>query len=118
MLGIIEAAGGAAHAARGWQRQVLAALEAQMPRADALAALLERYREHSASGRPCTSGPPGDLRLEGRVPAEGQTHHVGHAAVGAGEERGGALVSDSSTSWYARSRGSHPGAVAGAEGRA
>ena len=48
--------GGAAHGA-GWQRQMLAKLEKQMPKADALAALLERYREHAESGAPVHEWP-------------------------------------------------------------
>ncbi|NTX39636.1 glutamate--cysteine ligase [Myxococcus sp. CA033] len=42
-----------------WQRQMLTHLEAQMPRQDALAAMLERYLEHAASGRPVHEWPVG-----------------------------------------------------------
>ncbi|NVJ26755.1 MULTISPECIES: glutamate--cysteine ligase [Myxococcus] len=40
-----------------WQRQMLTRLEAQMPRQDALAAMLERYMEHAASGLPVHEWP-------------------------------------------------------------
>jgi hypothetical protein len=40
-----------------WQRLTLARLEEQMPRVDALATLLERYREHSESGAPVHEWP-------------------------------------------------------------
>ncbi|RKH45257.1 glutamate--cysteine ligase [Corallococcus sicarius] len=40
-----------------WQREVLARLEAHMPRPDALAALLERYLHHSESGLPVHTWP-------------------------------------------------------------
>ena len=57
MLGIIEARLAARRTGAGWQRQVLAKLEAQMPKADALAALLERYRHHAESGAPVHEWP-------------------------------------------------------------
>jgi hypothetical protein len=57
MLGIIEARVEARRTGARWQRQVLAKLEEQMPKADALAALLERYREHAESGAPVHEWP-------------------------------------------------------------
>jgi gamma-glutamyl:cysteine ligase YbdK (ATP-grasp superfamily) len=57
MLGIIEARVAARRTGAAWQRQVLAKLEAQMPKADALAALVERYREHAESGAPVHEWP-------------------------------------------------------------
>jgi hypothetical protein len=43
----------------GWQRQMLARLEEKMPRVDALAALLERYRELAEGGAPVHTWPLG-----------------------------------------------------------
>ncbi|MCY1031703.1 glutamate--cysteine ligase [Corallococcus sp. BB11-1] len=40
-----------------WQREVLAKLEAHMPRQDALAALLERYLQHAEEGLPVHTWP-------------------------------------------------------------
>ncbi|QSQ10705.1 glutamate-cysteine ligase family protein [Myxococcus landrumensis] len=40
-----------------WQRRVLARLEAEMPRRDALAAMLERYLQHAESGEPVHTWP-------------------------------------------------------------
>lgn len=40
-----------------WQRRALAAYEAQMPRADALARVLDRYQELSLEGRPVHAWP-------------------------------------------------------------
>ena len=57
MLGIIEARVAARRTGAVWQRQMLAKLEAQMPKADALAALLERYRQHAESGVPVHEWP-------------------------------------------------------------
>ncbi len=59
MLGIIEARVAARRTGAGWQRQVLARLEENMPRVDALAALLERYRKHAESGEPVHTWPVG-----------------------------------------------------------
>jgi hypothetical protein len=57
MLGIIEARVAARRTGASWQRQVLAKLEAQMPKADALAALVERYSQHAESGAPVHEWP-------------------------------------------------------------
>lgn len=57
MLALIEARLEARITGAGWQRRTLAWLEAQMPRADALAAMLERYLQHAASGRPVHEWP-------------------------------------------------------------
>lgn len=57
MLGIIEARVAARRTGASWQRRVLAKLEERMPKADALAALLERYREHAESGAPVHEWP-------------------------------------------------------------
>ncbi|ADO69713.1 hypothetical protein [Stigmatella aurantiaca] len=57
MLGIIEARLEARITGAGWQRRTLARLEKQMPRADALAAMLEQYLQHAASGRPVHEWP-------------------------------------------------------------
>lgn len=59
MLGIIQARVEARHTGAGWQRQVLARLEERMPRADALAAQLERYRRHAETGAPVHTRPVG-----------------------------------------------------------
>jgi gamma-glutamyl:cysteine ligase YbdK (ATP-grasp superfamily) len=59
MLGIIEARVAARQTGARWQRRLLARLEERMPRVDALAALLERYREHAASGAPVHEWPEG-----------------------------------------------------------
>ncbi|MDY7226609.1 glutamate--cysteine ligase [Hyalangium rubrum] len=57
MLGIIEARVAARQTGARWQRRTLARLEERMPRVDALAALLERYREHAESGAPVHTWP-------------------------------------------------------------
>ncbi|HYH97465.1 glutamate--cysteine ligase [Hyalangium sp.] len=57
MLGIIEARVAARRTGAGWQRRVLAKLEEQMPKADALATLLERYRQHAEAGAPVHEWP-------------------------------------------------------------
>jgi gamma-glutamyl:cysteine ligase YbdK (ATP-grasp superfamily) len=57
MLGIIDARVKVRRTGARWQRQMLAKLEQQMPKADALAALLERYREHAESGAPVHEWP-------------------------------------------------------------
>jgi len=57
MLGIIEARVAARRTGAGWQRQVLAKLEQHMPKVDALAALLERYRQHAETGAPVHEWP-------------------------------------------------------------
>jgi hypothetical protein len=57
MLGIIEARVAARRTGASWQRQVFAKLEAQMPKADALAALVERYSRHAESGAPVHEWP-------------------------------------------------------------
>ncbi|MBN1204288.1 MAG: glutamate--cysteine ligase [Myxococcaceae bacterium] len=57
MLGIIEARVAARRSGARWQRQVLARLEARLPRPEALTALLERYREHAESGAPVHEWP-------------------------------------------------------------
>jgi hypothetical protein len=57
MLGIIQARVEARRTGAGWQRQVLARLEEKMPRVDALAALLERYRKHAETGAPVHTWP-------------------------------------------------------------
>ncbi len=57
MLSIIEARLRARTTGARWQRKMLARLEAQLPRLDALGALLERYMAHAASGRPVHEWP-------------------------------------------------------------
>jgi hypothetical protein len=57
MLSIIQARVEARRTGAGWQRQMLARLEKTMPRVDALAALLERYRQHAESGVPVHAWP-------------------------------------------------------------
>jgi hypothetical protein len=57
MLGIIQARVEARRSGAGWQRQMLARLEEKMPRVDALAALLERYRELAETGAPVHTWP-------------------------------------------------------------
>ncbi|GHG68632.1 glutamate--cysteine ligase [Comamonas sp. JC664] len=52
LLGIIEQRVAARQTGAVWQRRMLARLEAQMPRQDALAAMLERYLHHAESGEP------------------------------------------------------------------
>jgi hypothetical protein len=52
MLGLIEARVAARRSGATWQRLMLAKLEAQMPKADALGALLERYLQRAESGAP------------------------------------------------------------------
>jgi gamma-glutamyl:cysteine ligase YbdK (ATP-grasp superfamily) len=59
MLGIIQARVEARRTGAGWQRQMLARLEERMPRVDALAALLERYRKHAETGAPVHTWPVG-----------------------------------------------------------
>jgi hypothetical protein len=59
MLGIIQARVEARRSGAGWQRQMLARLEEKMPRVDALAALLERYRELAEGGAPVHTWPLG-----------------------------------------------------------
>jgi hypothetical protein len=59
MLGIIQARVEARRTGAGWQRQMLARLEERMPRVDALAALLERYRQHAEAGAPVHTWPLG-----------------------------------------------------------
>jgi hypothetical protein len=59
MLGIIEARISARCTGARWQRQMLARLEEKMPRMDALAALLERYRQHAETGAPVHTWPVG-----------------------------------------------------------
>jgi hypothetical protein len=57
MLGIIQARVAARRTGASWQRRVLTKLEAQMPKADALATLLERYRQHAETGAPVHEWP-------------------------------------------------------------
>ncbi|MCP3139039.1 glutamate--cysteine ligase family protein [Pyxidicoccus xibeiensis] len=57
MLGIIERRVALKRTGARWQREVLARLEANMPRQDALAAMLERYLHHAASGEPVHTWP-------------------------------------------------------------
>lgn len=57
LLSIVEARLRAGCTGARWQRKMLARLEAHMPRPDALAALLERYMTHAASGRPVHEWP-------------------------------------------------------------
>ncbi|HEX8435930.1 glutamate--cysteine ligase [Archangium sp.] len=57
LLSVIEARVRARCTGARWQRKMLARLEAHMPRQDALAALLERYMAHAASGRPVHEWP-------------------------------------------------------------
>ncbi len=59
LLGVIEARVAARRTGARWQREVLERLERRMPRADALAALLERYRRHAESGAPVHAWPLG-----------------------------------------------------------
>ncbi|HSP80896.1 MAG TPA: glutamate--cysteine ligase, partial [Myxococcaceae bacterium] len=57
LLSVVEARLRAGMTGARWQRKMLARLETQLPRADALAALLERYQVHAASGRPVHEWP-------------------------------------------------------------
>ncbi|WP_224242111.1 glutamate--cysteine ligase family protein [Hyalangium gracile] len=57
MLDIIAARVASRRSGAGWQRRVLTKLEEHLPRQDALAALLERYREHADSGAPVHQWP-------------------------------------------------------------
>ncbi|WP_309888864.1 glutamate--cysteine ligase [Archangium sp.] len=57
MLSVVEARLRARTTGARWQRKMLARLEAQLPRLDALGALLERYMAHAASGRPVHEWP-------------------------------------------------------------
>ena len=57
LLGIIERRVALRRTGARWQREVLALLEAHMPRADALAAMLERYLRHADSGEPVHTWP-------------------------------------------------------------
>lgn len=57
LLGIVEQRVALRRTGATWQRQVLARLESQMPRQDALAAMLERYLQHSESGAPVHTWP-------------------------------------------------------------
>jgi hypothetical protein len=57
MLGIIEARVAARRTGATWQRRTLTKLEEQLPKADALTALLDRYREHAESGAPVHEWP-------------------------------------------------------------
>ena len=57
LLSLIQARLRAGITGARWQRKMLARLEAHMPRPDALAALLERYMAHAASGRPVHEWP-------------------------------------------------------------
>lgn len=57
LLSLIQARLRAGVTGARWQRKMLARLEAHMPRQDALAALLERYMAHAASGRPVHEWP-------------------------------------------------------------
>ena len=57
LLSVIEARLAASSTGARWQRKMLARLEESMPRADAWAALLERYMTHAASGRPVHEWP-------------------------------------------------------------
>jgi gamma-glutamyl:cysteine ligase YbdK (ATP-grasp superfamily) len=57
LLGVIEARLRSRLTGARWQRAMLARFEAHMPRPDALAALLERYLAHSASGAPVHAWP-------------------------------------------------------------
>jgi hypothetical protein len=59
MLGIIKDRVAARRTGAAWQRQTLARLEEKMPRVDALAALLERYRQHAETGAPVHTWPVG-----------------------------------------------------------
>ena len=52
LLGVIEKRVASGTTGARWQRQTLARLELTMGREPALAAMLELYLEHSASGRP------------------------------------------------------------------
>jgi len=58
MLGIIERRVALRRTGARWQRQTLAFLETSgLPRPDALAAMLERYLQHAASGEPVHTWP-------------------------------------------------------------
>ncbi|WP_426749264.1 glutamate--cysteine ligase [Myxococcus sp. Y35] len=57
LLGIIERRVALRRTGAIWQRQVLSRLEAQMPRQDALAAMLERYLHLAESGEPVHTWP-------------------------------------------------------------
>ncbi|ATB45693.1 glutamate--cysteine ligase [Corallococcus macrosporus] len=57
LLGVIERRVSLRRTGAVWQRQVLARLESQMPRRDALAAMLECYLQHAESGAPVHAWP-------------------------------------------------------------
>jgi hypothetical protein len=54
---VIQARVTTAQTGAAWQRRMLAALEPRLGRDRALAAMLERYREHHAAGRPVHTWP-------------------------------------------------------------
>jgi hypothetical protein len=57
LLAVIEARVTTAQTGAAWQRRTLAALEPRLGRERALAAMLERYLEHQAAGRPVHTWP-------------------------------------------------------------
>ncbi|WP_338870017.1 glutamate-cysteine ligase family protein [Myxococcus stipitatus] len=57
LLGIIARRVDTGRTGARWQRGMLTRLEANMPRRDALAAMLERYLEHAESGEPVHTWP-------------------------------------------------------------
>jgi gamma-glutamyl:cysteine ligase YbdK (ATP-grasp superfamily) len=57
LLGVIQARVTTAQTGAAWQRRMLAALEPRLGRDRALAAMLERYLEHQAAGRPVHTWP-------------------------------------------------------------
>jgi hypothetical protein len=57
LLGVVERRLRTRRTGARWQREMLARLEAHLPRAQALAALLERYMKHSTSGAPVHEWP-------------------------------------------------------------
>ncbi len=59
LLAVIEARANGGQTGAVWQRRTLAALQPRLGRDRALAAMLERYLEHQAAGRPVHSWPVG-----------------------------------------------------------
>jgi hypothetical protein len=59
LLAVIEGRARSGQTGAAWQRRTLAALQPRLGRDRALAAMLERYLEHQAAGRPVHTWPVG-----------------------------------------------------------
>ena len=57
LLAVVEARAATGQTGAVWQRRTLAALEPQLGREQALAAMLERYLEHQRTGDPVHTWP-------------------------------------------------------------